>query len=205
MGAAPAPREARWHLDRGRLIAIVGGPGAGKTAVLEVARRRFEGSTVIVPGAASVLFKGGFPRRSSETARRCAQRAIFHVTRLLEDLTLETAPEPFALCDRGTLDGLAWWPGPSDDFFEQLGTSFEAEARRYRAVIHLRTPGGEGDYPSRDPLQIESAREAAAIDERLLEVWSAHPRRHVIPAMPDFADKVMAALEVLAGEIAAAS
>ena len=62
-----------------RLIVLTGGPGAGKTAVLEIVSRMLNHHIAVLPEGASLLFAGGFPRQDSPAARRAAQRAIFHV------------------------------------------------------------------------------------------------------------------------------
>jgi hypothetical protein len=41
---------------------------------------------------------------------------------------------------------------------------------------------GEARLRPSQPLRIESADEAAAIDERILDAWASHPRRIIIPA-----------------------
>jgi len=182
---------------------MTGGPGAGKTAVLEVVRRHFCEHVVVLPEAASILFSGGFPRRESLASRRASQRAIFQVERELERLASEEGKAAVVLCDRGTLDGLAYWPGPPDELFVQVGTTLEAELARYAAVIHLRPPSAGNGYDHANPVRTESAREAAAIDERIFRVWSKHPRRHVVESSPTFIEKVGRALEALHAEIPA--
>jgi Ni2+-binding GTPase involved in maturation of urease and hydrogenase len=67
-----------------RKIVLTGGPGAGKTAVLEMIRHSLCDHIAIVPEAAGVIFGGGFPRREELEARRAAQRAIYHVQLELE-------------------------------------------------------------------------------------------------------------------------
>lgn len=89
------------------------------------------------------------------------------------------------VCDRGTIDGGAYWPGP-DDLWSSVGTTREAQLRRYDAVIHLRTPTPAHGYNHANPLRVESAAEAVAIDERILLMWDGHPQRVVIEATPDF-------------------
>ena len=64
-------------------VAITGGPGAGKTAVLEVVRRELCAHVAVLPEAASLLFRGGFPRGHEAVERRAAQRAIYYVQREL--------------------------------------------------------------------------------------------------------------------------
>ena len=69
--------------DRRRVV-LTGGPGAGKTAVLELIRQSFCSHVKVLPEAASVVFGGGFPREDDEACRRAAQRAIFRIQRELE-------------------------------------------------------------------------------------------------------------------------
>jgi predicted ATPase len=185
------------------LVAVTGGPGAGKTAVLEMARRSFCNHVALLPEAASIVFGGGFPRHTSDAGRRAAQRAIFHVEREVERLVAEERRIAVALCDRGSLDGLAYWPGSADDYFRELGTDRAAELARYHAVIHLRTPSAAEGYNHVNALRIESATEAHRIDERILEIWADHPRRHVVECSPSFLDKAVRALELMSLELPA--
>ena len=182
-----------------RLVVVTGGPGAGKTALLETVRRHFCRHVAVLPESASIVFGGGFPRGSSDAQRRAGQRAIFRVQRELEQLTVE---ERWAvgLCDRGTVDGAAYWPGDPDSFFAALGTTREAELARYRAVIQLRTPP-PGEYNHRNPLRTESVEEAARIDERIAAAWRGHPRIHVVPHTHKFIEKVERALDLIRAEI----
>ena len=45
-----------------RRVVLTGGPGAGKTALLELIRQSFCAHVRVLPEAASVVFGGGFPR-----------------------------------------------------------------------------------------------------------------------------------------------
>jgi len=101
------------------------------------------------------------------------------------------------LCDRGTLDGLAYWPGSAEAYWRELGTTPNQELARYRAVIHLRTPGAAGGYDHRNPLRVESAEEAARIDERILDAWRRHPTHHVVDPADHFLEKLARTLEFL--------
>lgn len=194
-----------------RLLVLTGGPGAGKTAVLEVVRRTFHRGVAVLPEAASILFSGGFPRRKDVPGHRSVQRAIYHVQRELERIALDHPPDvngvhggrtrrPVILCDRGTLDGLAYWPGDAADFFRDLGTSLEAELARYHAVIHLQTPPPGNGYDHSNPVRTESPEEAAALDARILDVWSVHPNRIVVESTARFMDKVDRVLALVSAE-----
>jgi hypothetical protein len=185
-----------------RLMVLTGGPGAGKTAVLEVVRRSFCEHIAVLPEAAGIVFGGGFPRRSSTAARRAAQRAIWRVQRALEELVVGEGNVAVALCDRGTLDGEAYWPGP-ESLCEVEGTTARAELARYSAVIHLRSPPADGGYNHVNPLRIESAEEARAIDDRIFAAWAEHPHRVVIDSTDDFITKLAAAVSAIRAELPA--
>lgn len=184
-----------------RLVVLTGGPGAGKTAVLEVIRRNFGARVQVLPEAASILFRGGFPRGTSHAERRAAQCAIFHVQRELERLALAHNHGTVALCDRGTLDGLAYWPGDPATFFQEVGATREAELARYAAVIHLRTPKDGQGYDHSNPVRLEDPQEAARIDEAIHRAWEGHPHRHTVDSTPDFLDKVVRVLSLVAAEL----
>jgi predicted ATPase len=175
-------------------VVLTGGPGAGKTAALELIRHSFCSHVVILPEAAGILFSGGFPRGESENARRATQRAIYYVQRELE-IAADALNPAIVLCDRGTVDGAAYWPGPVD-FWHGVGTTLDSELARYDAVIHLRTPSSH-EYNHQNPLRLESADEARAIDERIAKAWSSHSHKYLIEPSKNFLEKVTAALQVV--------
>jgi hypothetical protein len=80
--------------------------------------------------------------------------------------------------------------------FVAVGISLEAELARYAAVIHLRTPHPR-DYTRGNPLRIETATEAAAIDDAIALAWRDHPRRFVIDSRESFLHKAEDALTLL--------
>lgn len=176
-------------------VVLTGGPGAGKTAVLEFMRLAFCRHVIVLPEAAGILFGGGFPRDGSPIRLMAAQRAIFHVQRQLEESTADDNAA-VVVCDRGTLDGSAYWPGPGT-LWDAVGTTQAAELQRYGCVIHLRTPSEASGYNLRNPLRTESVAQAMEIDRRIKELWSSHPRYAEVPATDDFLVKARNALELL--------
>jgi hypothetical protein len=136
-------------------------------------------------------------------AHRALQRAIYHVQRNLEDVQSWRFPERILLCDRGTLDGAAYWPEGNGGFFEAVGSTERAELDRYDGVIFFESAsvGGiriEGGNTART----ESDAEAVAIDRRLREVWSKHPRFVLVPHNPSFYRKITAGLAILESMVA---
>jgi len=195
------PCECREDHEQRKRVVLTGGPGAGKTAVLELIRQYSCAHVHVLPEAAGIVFGGGFPRRPNESVRRAAQRAIFYVQRELE-LASDGEPAAIVLCDRGTVDGFAYWTG-GDDFWTSLGTTQAEQLQRYETVIHLRSPPAGAGYNHVNPLRIESAVEAAEIDARIAKAWSGHPRRVFIESTPDFLAKARRAVEILRSEMPA--
>lgn len=184
-----------------RRIVFTGGPGAGKTAVLEVVRKNFCSCLAVLPEAASILFSGGFPRPKDKRGARAVQRAIFYVQRELEEITEATSKSALHLCDRGMIDGLAYWPGDPQDLWAATKTNREELLARYDTVIHLRTPGRDQGYDHSNPSRTETPEEAQAIDARIEKAWEGHPRRFFLPSRSNFLDKVSAAIELVQREL----
>ena len=182
-----------------RRVALTGGPGAGKTAVLELVRRSLCEHVVVLPESASIVFGGGFPRGDGVCERRAAQRAIFYVQRELESAAQAQHPA-VVLCDRGTVDGAAYWPGP-DTLWSAVATTRAEELARYAAVVHMRVPSDEEGYDHVNALRIESALEASLVDLQIEREWDGHPRRRFVEADPDFVAKISHALELLRAEV----
>ena len=185
-----------------RRIVLTGGPGAGKTAFLELVRQYFCEHMKVLPETASILFSGGFPRGTSADELRAAQRAIYYVQRELERAADTEGSPAIVLCDRGTVDGSAYWPGPGA-LWDEVETEHRDELARYDAVIHLRSPSTAHGYDLSNPVRTESAVEAARIDERILRAWDEHPRRHVVESTTDFLAKLERAVGILREEMPA--
>lgn len=182
-------------------IVLTGGPGAGKTAVLELARSMLCRHLRVLPESASILFGGGFPRVATLAGREAAQLAIFAVQRQVEAVEDAQDPPGVALCDRGTVDALAYWPGAPEEFWSSVRSSREAELARYAAVIHMRPPDGGRGWDNRNPLRPETAAQAAELDRRIALAWEGHPRRRFIESSPDFLAKVRRAIDAISLEL----
>ena len=135
---------------------------------------------------------------NDDASRRAAQRAIFRVQVELETIA-DVERDAVILCDRGTVDGGAYWPGPGE-LFPEVGTTLTEQLRRYDTVIHLRVPPPR-DYTNGNPLRLESAIQAQQIDEAILAIWAGHPRRFILEPQQDFLAKAASALALLREEV----
>lgn len=190
-------------------IVLTGGPGGGKTTAADLFRREIGGRVVVVPEAATILFSGGFPRSTDPAAQRSLQQAIFHVQRNLEDVQAHRYPDRILLCDRGTIDGAAYWPdGASPEaatksFFDAVGTTLEYELVRYDAVLFFESAAVGGlSVEGGNPTRTESEEQAVALDHRLREIWRQHPRFSLVPHNPSFFKKITFGLAMLESLVA---
>lgn len=187
------------HSNHRCRIVVTGGPGGGKTTAADMFRREIGERIVIVPEAATMIFSGGFPRYGDlPVATRSVQRAIYHVQRNLEDVQAAKYHDRILLCDRGTIDGAAYWPGEPEGFFEAMETSLESEMARYDGVIFFESAavggmGIEGGNPARQ----ESLTEAAELDEKLHAIWSRHPRFKVVHHTQSFLRKISLGVAIM--------
>jgi len=186
-------------------IVLTGGPGGGKTTLLEELARdpAWAGRFLALPEAIFCLGRVGISPRE-----RLFQRLMVETQRALE-AALARALEPddprCILCHRGTLDPLAYWLDRGWDeaaFFAYTGTSYETHYGRYRAVIHLVTAadGAEAHYQNwPDAHRTESVKHAVRLDRLLHRVWSGHPHYYRLDnAGRDWPTKSAAARALLA-------
>lgn len=191
-------RTEKMPMQKRRRIVLTGGPGGGKTTAADLLRRELGDRVVIVPEAATILFAGGFPRSEHWDANRAAQSAIFHVQRNLEDVQSALYPDRVLLCDRGTVDGAAYWYDGRDAFFRSVGTTLDAELARYDAVVFFETAAVAGlSIEGGNPVRNESLERAVELDGRLRALWSLHPRFTLVPHSSSFLKKITGALDVL--------
>ncbi len=183
-----------------RVVVLTGGPGAGKTAVLEVLQQQVCRHVAILPEVASILWKGGFPRTSTISGRRAAQRAITRVQIELQRMAIEEPATGLVVCDRGTIDGLAYWPGDPAEYYQDLGTTEAIELARYATVIHMTSASRDDGYFA-TTTRVESVDQAQELDRRILAAWANHPHRVIVPSNRTFLLKLDQALALVRAEI----
>ncbi len=181
-----------------RRVVVSGGPAAGKTAILELLRRHLANEVAVVPESATLLFAGGFPRRRDEDGVKLVQRAIFEVQRCSEAIHVLGTERRACVCDRGSLDGAAYFPGGLDSFCDAMGTTIEDEYDRYDGVLFLESTAYQIEtWPTDNPHRIETPAEARKIDRKLKHVWEGHPNFQLVPHAATFYEKISTSLEAL--------
>ncbi|MEN0058317.1 MAG: ATP-binding protein [Bdellovibrio sp.] len=177
-------------------IAITGGPSGGKTTLIEALKKELGQKCAVVPEAASILYRGGFPRYKEPFAVEHAQKAIYYTQRELEEVICQISQKPLIVCDRGSLDSIAYWPSSEADFFTKMNTSREAELARYDWLIHLDTAPVDF-YDTTNPIRTETFQEAWDLNGKIKQAWEGHPRRIIISHSEDFLSKMTTSLSVI--------
>ena len=180
------------NLENCKKIVLTGGPGGGKTTALDLFQRELNDKLAIVPEAASILFKGGMPRSNQLDVVQKTQKTIYEVQKSLENIQASLNPHKLLICDRGTLDGAAYWPGTQEEFFKEINSTFEEELNRYDAVIFFETAAQTGnEIDSNNPVRTESKQQAIDLDKKLKDIWSKHPNFHFVGSNESFVKKIM--------------
>lgn len=187
------------------LIALTGGPGGGKSTLIEELHQdpAWSDRIAVLPEAITLVQQVGVSPREP-----LFQRVMVHLQMALED-GLERAlgkGQPRAiLCHRGSLDPLAYWLDRGwsrDAFFELTGTYLEEHYQRYTAVIHLVTAAdGASSHYAHWPVahRHEEIEDAVRLDHLLHKVWCGHPKYYRLDNEGrDWEAKLREALAILA-------
>lgn len=175
-------------------IVLTGGPCAGKTTCLRELGRQQGPNVILVPEASTLLLSGNIPPPmghpdwpktllDKERWRRAFQAQIvatqIHLETTMQALAEEAGAKAI-ICDRGLLDGAAYWPEGLEDFLRNFGLNLDQIHARYDLVIQLESVVvGNRNRFDRDnnPTRFEDPKEALLREQLSREVWSSHPNR----------------------------
>lgn len=182
-------------------IVITGGPCGGKSSALLRVRDYFSmrGYTVLtIKEIATGLIEGGIAPWTCGTYSDFQRTKILlqEKTEQLYVAAAKTMPAERILivCDRGSLDSLAYAPKALWlDAIGQYGLTEQDVLDGYGAVFHLVTAakGAERYYTTaNNAARTETPEEAIRLDELTLDAWAVHPYRRVIDNSTDFEGKL---------------
>lgn len=193
-----------------RRIVLTGGPCGGKTTCLAALKSFLGDKVVLVPEASTMVLEAGFPPPAEgahileiEAWRREFQNAVLSTQRHLEETWARLARHSgrsLMICDRGFLDGAAYWPGGRHAFLAHFGMDLDSVMARYDLILHLESvavsrPALYGR--ANNGIRYEDAEGACQVDSRVMEAWDGHPARIHVPAMDTIEDRVALLLREL--------
>lgn len=183
-------------------IVITGGPCAGKTTAMSWIQNAFTEmgySVIFIPETATELISGGVAPWTLNTNfdyQICQLKLQIEKEKVFEEAAhkIFNSDKILIVCDRGTIDNKAYMTdGEFKSALLNLNVS-ETELRdTYDAVFHLVTAakGAEEFYTlSNNQARTETAAEAAAMDDKLISVWTGHPHFRVIDNVKGFEEKM---------------
>lgn len=158
------------------LIAITGGPCAGKTSILTflVENLLEKGFTpLICPESATTLIQSQvFPSNQD------FQKYLYQTQKYFENMMLNVSQsfdKPVILCDRGVLDALAYIDkNKFSEIIDPLTISFLRNSN-YKAVIHLETAAIDAEefYTlENNSARSETLEQARIIDQKLVQAYN---------------------------------
>ncbi len=177
-------------------VVLTGGPSSGKSTICQNLKDLFDTKIHICQEAATMLFRGGFPRIDDEVGLIERQYAIFHVQKALANLSQSVNPSAeILLFDRGLLDGLCYWPDSWDSYASKMQIDIEETKNDYNLVIQLGVAHSE-DYQN-SAFRPEDQQTSLNMEQKLVEIWKGHPNYHFIPYTSDWQDKIDLCLELI--------
>src|SRR5262249_4378127 len=102
------------------------------------------------------------------------------------------------VCDRGVLDGAAYWPGGRAAFLHHFGQALEDCFARYRSVLHLQSLAESHPHlygPEGNLIRYEDTAHALRVERAVRAAWEGHPGLIVIPGEMDLQSKIARVLE----------
>lgn len=193
-----------------RRIVLTGGPCGGKTTCMAALKDLMGDRVVLVPEASTIVLEAGFPPPAEdadsceiEAWRREFQDAVLSIQRHLETTLARLARHSrrsLMICDRGFLDGAAYWPGGRPAFLEHFGIDLDSVMARYDLVVHLESvavsrPALYGR--TNNGIRYEDVGGACRVESRVMAAWDGHPARIHVPAMDTVEDRVALLIQEL--------
>ena len=188
-------------------IVLTGGPGSGKTTVLDKIKEVYarEGIKVlVVTETATELINGGISFLDDTVNLLDFQELVLRLQLAKEDivdraLELSSKEDILVIYDRGTIDNTAYI---NKEEFEEILTrlnnvkSFSDLLNKYDLVINL--VGREDFYTTENnKARSESASEALKLGDRTLQSWVGHPKIRIVKPKDSVDEKINEVLNII--------
>lgn len=200
---------------RVKRVALIGGPAAGKSKLLEELGREFDAAERspihFLPEVATIVISQAkvLPPGHDTSLNRVFQRGVYDIQRTFEELAEIQARldgKRLILTDRGTMDGCAYLAGGKPEFLRIIDTTEAEEFARYDRVVMLAPPPravwdelkSSGDPSKWNEARKETYDEATNLSGRIREVWGNHPGFHYVEAA-DWSTKASVARSLILG------
>ena len=189
-------------------IVLTGGPGAGKTSLVNRVVEKFEEQknwrVITIPETATELISGFGLKPFDGCMSMLAFQDFVIADQIHKEALALRACDVVAedniliLYDRALMDDKAYI---SDEEFAEVIARFDNRTEAsvlagYDMVLHLVScaKGAEFAYDLGNTARTESAEYAREMDDRTLHAWSGHPNRKIIGNYPEFEDKIQHAM-----------
>jgi len=168
-------------------IVLTGGPGSGKSSLMQLLRQELGDRLHCVPEVATIVIAqvGVKPPVGDPVGMKKFQRTIYRVQRGFEtvsDLQAARDGKQALLLDRGALDSAAYMDGGVAEFERVCRTDRAHEHSNYDLVICLATPPRKVYEANRtnNPARSEDYALAKKLGKSIRAVWGGHPAfRHI--------------------------
>lgn len=190
-------------------IALTGGPGAGKTTILEDYKNYLNSLNIcnmtLKETASEINQEYRVPFQSREHGNLYDfQELIYTQQKYKEDVALFASKiigkDTIILCDRGIPDNRAYlYNEEFDELAKKYNENILSIANNYNYVIALSSAStlDNGYTTENNPSRLENKEEALEKNKRTLECWTLARNIHIIPAMESFEDKRTKSIELL--------
>jgi len=189
-------------------VVLTGGPCAGKTSCLRAIREQFGEYVITAPEAATLVLGSGFPPPGHERIHcpgdewvQSFQSAILSIQQAVEasfERLARNCRVRLIVCDRGVLDGAAYWPGGREAFLRHFGHTLEDCFARYQNVLHLQSLAESHPHlygPAGNIIRYEDGTDALRVERAVRAAWEGHPGLIVVSGEMELQDKIARVIE----------
>jgi CYTH domain-containing protein/predicted ATPase len=181
-GIKDHPPVAELVTEQLPITVITGGPGSGKTGILDILQKEMADIYHFIPEAATIIIRQvgvAFPNGNPFYVRQFQQQvyAIQQSFELLAGIHGKLKHRSALITDRGSMDNSAYLPGGIREYQRVCHTKASFELARYARVIHLGMPPRDvyEEHKQKNPARTEIYEQACELHAKIATAWLGHP------------------------------